>query len=238
MKKNIQLLLEGQEGYGMLVESDSGLLTYDITNDNKILFENIQNKTNRPTIFKDGHFFIDCKLQEADVLNRNGRIYPKSVLEKQIKVYQQLINDYAAINEADHPNELTISLSNVSHRIDSVWWQGNTLYGRLDIIVSDSFIESGLGWTIGDKIALYLQRKIKLGISSRGIGSVKKINGKDIVQDDFELICFDLVASPSTPNAYLFLETANIVQENDTKTKNFSQNTKKLDEKLQNIINQ
>jgi len=132
-------------------------------------------------------------------------------------------------------NSLTISLSNISHRIAKTWWEGDTLYGTLDIIVSDSFIENGIGWTIGDKIALYLKRKIKLGITSRGIGSVKNVGGKNIVQDDFELICFDLVASPSTPNAYLFLETTQIVKE----SKEISlKNDKKYDLILQNILNQ
>ena len=229
----IQLLKEGQEGYGLLVETDAGIITNNLTLNNKRIFEDLNSKVRRDDF--DGHFYIDCKLQEADVLNRNGRVYPRNILEKQINEYQKLISDNAALNEADHPENVTISLQNISHRISKTWWSGNAVYGTLDIIVSDSFLREGLGWCIGDKIALYLQRNLKLGISSRGLGSVKKVGGKNIVQDDFELICFDLVATPSTPNAYLFLETKNdnineslVIQNN---------NLKKYDDSIRKIIN-
>jgi hypothetical protein len=224
----IQLLKEGQEGFGLLIEQDAGFINYDITKYNKNLFENI--KENQ---LSDRHFYIDCKLQEADVLNRNGRIYPKDLLVKKIADYQELVKNNAALSEADHPDSLQVSLHNVSHRIVKTWWEGNSVYGTIDLIVSDSFLENGLGWTIGDKIALYLKRKLKLGISSRGIGSVKKINNKLIVQDDFEIICFDLVSTPSTPNAYLFIETINTnINENIQ-----SKPEKDLNIKLFNIIN-
>jgi hypothetical protein len=230
--KEVQLLKEGQEGFGLLVETDAGLLTNDLTINNKKIFEDL-NSRGRKNDF-DGHFYIDCKLQEADVLNRNGRVYPREILAKQIDEYQKLINDNAALNEADHPESVTISLQNVSHRISKTWWSGNAVYGTLDIIVSDSFIRDGIGWTIGDKIALYLQRNLKLGISSRGLGSVKKVGGKNIVQDDFELICFDLVATPSTPNAYLFLETKNEPLQESVQIQN--NNIKKYDDSIRKII--
>lgn len=228
----IQLLTEGQEGYGLLVETDAGLISSDLTNRNRKIFEDLNLRAKRDDF--DGHFYIDCKLQEADVLNRNGRVYPRNILEKQINEYQKLINDYAAINEADHPESVTISLQNISHRIAKTWWSGNAVYGTLDIIVSDSFLREGLGWTIGDKIALYLQRNLKLGISSRGLGSVKKVGGKNIVQDDFELICFDLVATPSTPNAYLFLETKDDTLKESVQESN--NNVKKYDDSIRKII--
>jgi hypothetical protein len=95
-------------------------------------------------------------------------------------------------------------------------------------------MRDSIGWTIGDKIALYLQRNLKLGISSRGLGSVKKVGGKNIVQDDFELICFDLVATPSTPNAYLFLETKNEPLQESVEIQN--NNVKKYDDSIRKII--
>jgi hypothetical protein len=229
---NIQLLKEGQEGYGLLVETDAGIISNDLTLNNKKIFEDLNSKIKRDDF--DGHFYIDCKLQEADVLNRNGRVYPRNILERQINEYQKLINDNAALNEADHPESVTISLQNISHRIAKTWWSGNAVYGTLDIIVSDSFLREGLGWCIGDKIALYLQRNLKLGISSRGLGSVKKVGGKNIVQDDFELICFDLVATPSTPNAYLFLETKDETLRESVEEIN--NNVKKYDDSIRKII--
>jgi len=230
--KEVQLLKEGQEGYGLLVEADAGLITNDLTINNKRIFEDLNSKYKRSDF--DGHFYIDCKLQEADVLNRNGRVYPRNILEKQINEYQKLINDNAALNESDHPENITISLQNISHRIAKTWWSGNAVYGTLDIIVSDSFMRDGIGWCIGDKIALYLQRNLKLGISSRGLGSVKKVGGKNIVQDDFEIICFDLVATPSTPNAYLFLETKDQSLQESVEIQN--NNVKKYDDSIRKII--
>jgi hypothetical protein len=229
---NIQLLKEGQEGYGLLVETDAGIISNDLTIHNKKVFEDLNIRAKKDDF--DGHFYIDCKLQEADVLNRNGRVYPRLILERQIEEYQKLINDNAALNEADHPESVTISLQNISHRIAKTWWSGNAVYGTLDIIVSDSFLREGLGWTIGDKIALYLQRNLKLGISSRGLGSVKKVGGKNIVQDDFELICFDLVATPSTPNAYLFLETKD--EPLRESVEEINNNVKKYDDSIRKII--
>ena len=95
--------------------------------------------------------------------------------------------------------------------ITKMWWgtgeQENILYGQLKLIVSPGYIKMGIVSVIGDKIVLYLQNKIKLGISSRGVGTLKELNGENMVQDDFELIGFDLVATPSTPGAYLFPDT-------------------------------
>lgn len=107
-------------------------------------------------------------------------------------------------------NSSIISLQNISHMIVKMWWgegeQANVLYGKLKIIVSPGYIRYGVVSVVGDKIVLYLQNKIKLGISSRGVGTLKEINGENLVQNDFELIGFDLVATPSTPGGYLFPE--------------------------------
>jgi len=112
------------------------------------------------------------------------------------------------MGETDHPDSSVISLQNISHMITKMWWgtddNENTLYGKLKLIVSPGFIRSGVVSVIGDKILLYIMNKIKLGISSRGVGTLKEIRGENYVQDDFELISFDLVSSPSTPGAFLF----------------------------------
>jgi len=86
----VQLLKEGQEGYGLLVETDAGIISNDLTLNNKRIFEDLNSKVRKNDF--DSHFYIDCKLQEADVLNRNGRVYPRAILEKQINEYQKLIN--------------------------------------------------------------------------------------------------------------------------------------------------
>jgi len=118
-------------------------------------------------------------------------------------------------------NSSVVSLQNVAHVIRKMWWgtgdNHNVLYGTLEIITSPAYMKTGYVCMIGDKICEYLKRKIRLGISSRGVGSLKEVNGENIVQKDFELICFDLVASPSTPGAYLFPESDTVMGESKEK---------------------
>jgi len=195
-----KILKANETGYGLMIENDAGFIAYK---DNiSILKEELDFKN-----IIDNPILINCILQKWGVKNKNGRIYPKEVLISQVNQYQNLINDNSATSEADHPDSSTISLHNISHLITKVWWgtgeQENILYGQLRLIVTRGYLEQGIVSVIGDKILLYLQHKIKLGISSRGVGSLKEIRGENIVQDDFELIGFDLVSSPSTPGAWL-----------------------------------
>lgn len=196
-----KILQAGDTGFGILIEHDAGFVNSEINRD--ILNENFELKPNEPVL-------VNCILQKWGVKNKNGRIYPKDVLLPQVQLYQELVNTNSAVSEADHPDSSIISLQNISHMITKMWWgkgeQENILYGQLKIIVSPGFIKMGIVSVIGDKIVLYLQNKIKLGISSRGVGTLKEIHGENIVQNDFELIGFDLVSTPSTPGAYLFPE--------------------------------
>jgi len=194
-----KILREGETGFGILIEHDAGYISSEINKD--ILNENFELKPNEPVL-------INCILQKWGVKNKNGRIYPQDVLVPQVNVYQELVDTNSAVSEADHPESSIISLANISHMITKMWWgtgdQENVLYGQLKLIVSPGYINMGIVSVVGDKIVLYLQNKIKLGISSRGVGTLKELNGENLVQDDFELIGFDLVATPSTPGAYLF----------------------------------
>lgn len=101
----------------------------------------------------------------------------------------------------------TISLKGGSpHRILELFWQGNSLIGKLELLVSDGYRKNGIISCNGDLVAMYLSYGMTLGISSRGVGSLKKVDGKNVVQEDFELICWDIVSSPSTPGSYLYKE--------------------------------
>jgi len=195
------ILQAGQLGFGILIESDSGYISSDLNP--SIITEGFVLKPNEPVL-------INCILQKWGVKNKNGRIYPKDVLIPQANEYQKLIDTNSAVSEADHPESSIISLQNISHMVTKMWWgkgeQENVLYGQLKIIVSPGFIKYGVCSVIGDKIVLYLQNKIRLGISSRGVGTLKEVNGENLVQADFELIGFDLVSSPSTLGAFLFPE--------------------------------
>lgn len=194
-----RILQAGQTGFGILIEHDAGYISSEINKD--ILNENFEIKPNEPVL-------VNCILQKWGVKNKNGRIYPKDVLIPQVNIYQDLITNNSAVSEADHPDSSIISLQNISHMITKMWWgngdQENILYGQIKLIVSPGYIKYGVVSVVGDKIVLYLQNKIKLGISSRGVGTLKEVNGESLVQNDFELIGFDLVATPSTPGAYLF----------------------------------
>jgi hypothetical protein len=194
-----KILQAGESGFGILIEHDAGFINSEINKD--ILNENFELKTNEPVL-------VNCILQKWGVKNKNGRIYPKDVLIPQVQIYQDLVNTNSAVSEADHPDSSIISLQNISHMITKMWWgkgeQENVLFGQLKLIVSPGYIKYGVVSVIGDKIVLYLQNKIKLGISSRGVGTLKEINGENLVQNDFELIGFDLVATPSVPGAFLF----------------------------------
>ncbi len=136
-------------------------------------------------------------MQKANALNRNGRVYPKAILEREVNKYLEAVRDNSATGELDHPDSAIVSLSNISHKVIDLWWEGDTLYGKVQIAETDA----------GNTLKGLMKSEIKLGISSRGVGSVKSQGGQDIVQDDFELIAFDFVSSPSTPGAWLFRES-------------------------------
>ncbi len=143
-------------------------------------------------------------LQKYGVKNKNGRVYPETVLKKEAERYEDLIRNRCAIGESDHPESSIISNDRVSHEIKKIWWEGKTLVGEIEILMSPGFVNQGIISCEGDRIANMLRRGIRVGVSSRGVGSLKEIGGSLVVQDDFELICWDIVTSPSTPGSYMF----------------------------------
>jgi hypothetical protein len=144
-------------------------------------------------------------LQKYNTPNRNGRIYPEKILKREAENYKKMIEKGTALSELNHPESSLIDLDRVSHMITEIWWEGPILMGKLKLLTSPGFHERGIVSTKGDMAANYLRQGVTLGISSRGVGSLKKVGEQNEVQEDFELICFDLVSSPSTPGAYLFL---------------------------------
>ena len=121
-----------------------------------------------------------------------------------------MIEKGTSLSELNHPESSLIDLDRVSHIITEVFWEGPVLLGKLKLLTSPGFHQSGVCSTKGDLAANYLRQGVTLGISSRGVGSLKKVGEQNEVQEDFELICFDLVSSPSTPGAYLFLNRDDI----------------------------
>jgi len=147
---------------------------------------------------KEGtHLIVAGKIQAANAKNGNGRIYPRPILEREMKNYEKLVKEGRAIGELDHPDSSVVELKNASHLVTEVWWDGDDVMGKMKILD-----------TPAGKIAKNLvQGGVQLGISSRGLGSTRQANGVTMVEDDFQLLCFDLVSEPSTTGAYLVSES-------------------------------
>ena len=145
---------------------------------------------------KDGLVTLVGKLQEAEQKNGNGRVYPREILEREVKKYAEgPVKTRTALGELDHPEASVVNLANTSHIITKVWWNGNDLMGQLQLLPTPA----------GNIAKALVMAGIPLGISSRGMGSVKQLGETVEVQDDFELLCWDLVSVPSTPQAYMKL---------------------------------
>lgn len=141
-----------------------------------------------------GRTMVKGILQRAGAENQNGRVYPKNILEREIGKYQQLIKERRALGELDHPDSSVINLKNVSHNIKEVHWEGNDVVGTVEILPTPS----------GNILKELLRAGILLGISSRGMGSTKPMDGnKLLVGEDFELIGWDFVSNPSTHGAFM-----------------------------------
>lgn len=197
---NHQILQPGQNGKGILVEYDAGYIS-PIENRNADLIRESKGMLDHSKPFE---FY--AVLQKYNTPNRNGRIYPEKILKRECENYKKMINKGIALSELNHPESSLVDLDRVSHLITDVWWEGPVLMGKLKLLTSPGFHERGIVSTKGDQAANLLRQGVTLGISSRGVGTLKKVGDQNEVQEDFELICFDLVWSPSTPGAYLFNE--------------------------------
>jgi len=206
---------------GILIEYDAGYIS---PNDNKHFINEI-NKLTRGESIVEEPLVVYAVMQKYGVENRNGRIYPESILRKEAENYLKLIKDNRAMGEADHPESSIVAISRISHNVIELWWEGNVLMGKLEIIMSPGFVNQGIISCEGDQVANLLRKGLKIGVSLRGVGSLQKENGKNIVQDDFELICWDVVTSPSTPGSWIY-------NEEPTKEQQMSESDTKKDKNL------
>ena len=203
MDKDIKLLKRGQVGYGFLIEHDAGFISPDEPRNQPFINEIKKlDSGNRLAIVEP--LIVYVVLQKYGILNRNGRIYPEQILKSQDKLYQQAIRERRAVGELDHPESSVIAGDRISHNITETWWENHTLMGKMEILMTPGFINYGIVSTKGDEVANLLRNRIKIGVSSRGVGSLKEgKNGEQIVQEDFEIICWDVVTAPSTPDAWI-----------------------------------
>lgn len=144
---------------------------------------------------KTGGMMLTGVMQRADAKNGNGRVYPENILRREIENYKKLVAENRALGELDHPDESVINLKNASHIVTDIWWNGKDVMGKVKILTTPS----------GQILKSLVESGVKLGISSRGLGSVKEKAGLTYVEDDFQLICFDFVSEPSTVGAFMSL---------------------------------
>jgi len=145
--------------------------------------------------------YLSGVMQRCDEKNGNGRIYPGPVLEREVKKYMSVVKENRACGELDHPEDSVVNLKNASHMVKSLWWEGKDLMGKVKVLSTPA----------GKILEALISDGITLGISSRGLGSVQEGKEGTIVEDDFQLICFDIVSEPSTQGAFMMMnEVRNI----------------------------
>jgi hypothetical protein len=174
-----------------------------MSNDNMVLLKEWLPLRYSPELVREskltngGRVMLRGVIQRADTLNQNGRIYPRAILEREIDNYQKFIRENRALGECDHPDTSVVELKNVSHIVRETKMEGDTVSGVVELLDTPS----------GKILQSLVEAGVTLGISSRGVGSTRKQGDAVIVQDDFQLICFDIVSEPSTPGAFMMSES-------------------------------
>jgi len=144
----------------------------------------------------NGACILSGVMQMSETQNGNGRIYPHAILEREVGNYLKMVKERRALGELDHPDTSVINLSNASHLVTDIWMDGQKCMGKIEVLNTPT----------GNVLKELVNAGVKLGISSRGMGSVTESNGVTMVEDDFQLICFDMVSDPSTPGAFMMSE--------------------------------
>jgi len=151
----------------------------------------------------EGGLILSGKLQEAECENGNGRVYPLPILSREVGKYNQIVADNRALGELDHPDSSIVNLANVSHMVTKIWMEGPAVMGKIKVLTTPA----------GQILKSLIEAQVKIGISSRGLGSVRDDRGKTYVEDDFQLIAFDIVSEPSTPDAFMALSESKLRNE-------------------------
>ena len=143
-----------------------------------------------------GGMILSGVIQRCGVPNGNGRIYTEGVLKREIGLYEKLVKENRALGELDHPESNIVNLAKVSHKMTAVWMENNDVYGKLQVLDTPA----------GRILRALVEGSCKIGISSRGTGTLSESPEGSIVNDDFQLICFDMVSEPSTAGAFMMKE--------------------------------
>lgn len=162
--------------------------------------EDYLTESEKRDVRENGALYLTGIIQHADKRNGNGRVYPRPILEREMQNYKRIVQEKRALGELDHPDEAVVNLKNASHMFEDVWWEGDAVYGKARVLrhTPSGKILEGL-----------IKDGVQIGVSSRGVGSVREESEATIVEEDFQLICFDVVQEPSTANAFLMKEAKN-----------------------------
>lgn len=174
-----------------------------------------------------GNMMVKGILQRANTVNQNGRIYPKNILQREIENYKKLVLERRATGELDHDDSMVVNLKNVSHVITDMWWEDDAVWGRVEILES---------MDQGRQLRSLFENGIKVGISSRAVGSLRQQNEGLIVQDDLQFICWDFVSEPSTPGAFMFKEAKEISKLDKKEIEQFLNKTDKVDRIVNELL--
>lgn len=229
-KNILKEIKKGQIGTGLLIENE-GFISLDY-GENKLIKEDMDKQGNDWKI--PYPFRIKTIFQKYGIVNQNGRIYPENILKREVEKYQKKINERSAYGELNHPETATVDLGRICFLITELHWEEHTLVGEIEIPISYGFRKSGIISSLADLLAQWILSGLKVGVSSRGLGSVKNVMGKQIVDDDYEIECWDAVSDPSTPGAYICPngEIRQYVESDITK-----ENKPKISEKIDKALN-
>ena len=215
--KDIDTLTEvkkGETGTGLLIERDGHVIgNEDLV---KQIREDIAH--NHEFVIPD-RFTVNAVFQKYGIKNANGRVYPESVLKREVEKYiNERVNTRSAIGALDHPSSTTLSGHDVSHVITELHWVGRTLVGTMDLHLSPGYRKYGICSTSGDLVANMILDGIQIGVSSRAVGSVEERLGVLEVGEDLELVSWDVVIENSTPGAKIAMNMKDLEQfiESDT----------------------
>lgn len=233
---NLLEIKKNQTGSGLLIEND-GFIKND-NNKNEIALQTLRESIeNFSDIKVPSPFIVDAVFQKYGIKNANGRIYPENVLKREVEKYEQLIHERRSFGELNHPSSSSIDGGRISHLITELHWEGKTLVGKLGLHLSPGYIKFGVVSTMGDMVANLLLSDYKIGVSSRGLGSVEQDRlGQYIVGDDFELVCWDIVTDPSTPQAFIAKDEKELSRYVESKKNTAKNNIFEKLEKIESLL--
>lgn len=199
-RTNLTEIKAGMEGTGLLIENDGYVWLHEARN--KPILEQISTDENGRLNIPNP-FVLNAVFQKYDIENGNGRVYPEHILRNAVEKYMSHVRDNHAYGECNHPDNTSVDLGRIALNIIELHWEGQTLVGKLVIPITPGYRNFGVISCFADMVAHWILSGLKVGVSSRGLGSVKNTMGRLVVDDDYEIVCWDFVSQPSTPNAWV-----------------------------------